>query len=160
VRPTTDFARESLLTLIENRIDIEDILALDLFCGTGAISFELTSRGAKSVTAIDRNVKLLSFIKEQAQLLDLPISTIKADAFKWLKTARGKYDLIFADPPYQTENYKDIPTLVFSSDLLSEDGWLIVEHPSQVSFSQHPNFESLRTYGAVHFSFFTQKTKA
>jgi 16S rRNA (guanine966-N2)-methyltransferase len=156
VRPTTDFARESLFSLIENRIDIEGINALDLCCGTGAISFELTSRGANSSIAVDKNVKMLTFIKQQASELDLPISTVKADIFKWLKTARGNFDLIFVDPPYQVKNYQDIPTLVFGSNLVDDEGWLIIEHPREVDFSNHPHFESHRTYGAVHFSFFTK----
>ena len=156
VRPTTDFARESLFSLIENRIDIDGINALDLCCGTGAISFELASRGAESVIAVDKNVKMLTFIKQQATELNLTISTMKADIFKWLKTARGNFDLIFVDPPYQIKNYQDIPTLVFGSNLVADDGWLIIEHPRELDFSNHPHFESLRTYGAVHFSFFTK----
>jgi 16S rRNA (guanine966-N2)-methyltransferase len=156
VRPTTDFARESLFTLIENRLDIDGINALDLFSGTGAISFELGSRGANSIQSIDQNVKMLGFIKKEAALLKLPITTIKHNVFKWLKSAHGQYDLIFADPPYQIENYQEIPTLVFNANLLKENGWLIVEHPSQISFAEHPHFESLRTYGAVHFTFFTK----
>lgn len=155
VRPTTDFARESLMNLLKNRLELSEINALDLFCGTGAISFELASNGAASITAVDKNPRLLAFIRENAAKLDLPIQTIRADVFKWIRKNRGNFDFIFADPPYHIDHHEDIPKFVLESGWLKKGGWLVVEHPREIDFSQHPQFESHRTYGAVHFSFFT-----
>lgn len=136
-------------------MDLNGIHALDLFCGTGAMSFELASHGAASVTAADKNAKLLSFIREQANQLELPIRTLRVDAFKWMRKHRGDFDLIFADPPYHIDHHEDIPKFVMESGMLKKDGWLVVEHPVGISFEQHPDFESHRVFGAVHFSFFT-----
>ena len=138
-------------------MDLSEIHALDLFCGTGAISFELASHGAKSVTAADKNPKLLSFIRQQAELLDLPIKTLRVDIFRWIKKNRGTYDFIFADPPYHIDHHEDIPKFVLESGWLAKGGWLVVEHPDTIDFSNHPDFESHRVYGAVHFSFFTHE---
>lgn len=156
VRPTTDFARESLINLLKNRLDLTEIHALDLFCGTGAVSFELASHGAKSVTAVDKNPRLLVFIRENAATLELPIHTVRADVFKWIKKNRGTYDLIFVDPPYHIKRHEEIPKFVLESGWLNDGGWLVIEHPREIDFSQHPQYESQRTYGAVHFSFFTR----
>lgn len=155
VRPTTDYAREGLFNLLENRMDLNGINALDLFCGTGAVSFEMASHGATSVTATDKNAKLLSFIREQATILELPIRTMRVDAFKWMRKHRGDFDLIFADPPYHIDHHEDIPKFVMESGMLKKGGWLVVEHPVGISFEKHPDFESHRVFGAVHFSFFT-----
>jgi len=155
VRPTTDFARESLMSLIENRIDLDETDALDLFAGTGSISFELASRGALSVTAVEQNAKLVSFIRENAKLLNLPIQPMRGDVFKWLRKPYRTFGLIFADPPYLITHHEDIPNFVLDRGWLAEGGWLVVEHPQKIDFSRHPKFESHREYGAVHFSFFT-----
>lgn len=155
VRPTTDFARESLFNLLDDRVDIAQCETLDLFCGTGAISFELASRGARSVTSVDMNPRLLGFIREQAGNLQLPIRTVRADVFRWLKKPHGSFNLIIADPPYQVKHHEDIPNFVLNGGFLREGGWLVVEHPGALDFSKHPKFESHRAYGSVHFSFFT-----
>lgn len=156
VRPTTDYARESLMALIENRIELSETRVLDLFGGTGAVSFELASRGALSVTTVEMKPRLVGFIREQAALLNLPIAPIRADAFRWLKKPGMPFGLIFADPPYNIQHHEDIPNFVFDGGWLNENGWLIVEHDKKIDFSQHPHFESQRSYGAVQFSFFTK----
>lgn len=136
-------------------MDISEISVLDLFCGTGAISFELASHGAPKITAVDKNSRMLSFIRKQAEILDLPIHTMRVDVFKWLRKNRGTFDFIFADPPFHIDHHEDIPKFVFEAEWLTEGGWLVVEHPEKIDFSEHPFFESHRVYGAVHFSFFT-----
>lgn len=143
------------MTLVENRINLDEVDALDLFAGTGAVSFELASRGAKSVTAVEKNARLVGFIRQNAQLLDLPIQPMRGDVFAWLKKPYRTFGLIFADPPYQIEHHEDIPNFVLDQGWLAEGGWLVVEHPRNIDFSAHPAFESHRAYGAVHFSFFT-----
>ena len=158
MRPTTDFARESLFNLIENRMDISACHCLDLFSGTGAISFELASRGAPSVVAVDMHPRVLGFLREQSVQLELPIRTVRADVFRWLKKPQEKFDLIFADPPYQVKHHEDIPNFVVDGDLLKPGGWLVVEHPAAMDFSEHPWFESHRACGAVQFSFFQHPT--
>lgn len=143
------------MNLLQNRMDLHEVDVLDLFCGTGAISLEVASRGAKSVVAADKNAMLLKFIRATASDLGLPIKTLRVDVFRWIKKNRGTFGLVFADPPYHIDHHADIPKFVFETGMLAEGGWLIVEHPAQIDFSKHPKFESHREYGAVHFSFFT-----
>lgn len=156
VRPTTDFARESLFNLLENKLDLKGVEALDLFCGTGAVSLELASRGAAHIVSVDKNGKLLGFLRTQAVKLELPIRTVRADAFRWIKKPREQFGLIFADPPYGIKHHEDIPNFVMATNLLKPGGWLVVEHPSNIDFSKNPQFDSHRASGAVEFSFFTR----
>ncbi|MFI5149197.1 MAG: 16S rRNA (guanine(966)-N(2))-methyltransferase RsmD [Bacteroidia bacterium] len=156
VRPTTDFAKESLFNILANHLDFEGIKALDLFSGTGNISLELASRGAASVVAVDNNPKCCSFTKDTALewgLQDI-IRTVKSNAFAFLKGMGGQYDLIFADPPYDMSNTADVPALVFEHKLLAPDGILVVEHGKETDLSLVPHFVSKRTYGNVNFSLF------
>lgn len=159
VRPTTDFAKESLFNILANRIDLEEIKALDLFAGTGSISFELASRGCPDVTAVETNMKCCDFIRGTAKVLDLPVRVIKTDAMQFIKKPISSYDFIFADPFYDFAEVAKIPDLVFSSDILNNDGLLIVEHSVKVDFARHPFFDEKRTYGNVNFSFFTRKSQ-
>ncbi len=155
VRPTTDFAKESLFNILNNHLDLNGINALDLFSGTGNISFELASRGAKSVIAVDSNAKCCSFTKERAAEFGFEnIRTVKSNAFSFLKGMSGKYNLIFADPPYDMETTNTIPALVFEHDLLEKDGILIVEHGRETDLSMLEHFQEKRTYGNVNFSIF------
>lgn len=155
VRPTTDFAKEALFNILNNRIDFEDIEMLDLFCGTGNISFEFASRGAKTVTAVDQHAKCLGFIQKEAETLKLQsITTVKANVFKFISQPGKAYDLIFADPPYDIPNYKDLQELLVNNNWLKESGLLLIEHPKQIDFSSAPLFKETRNYGNVNFSFF------
>ncbi len=157
-RPTTDFARENLFNVLNNIIDFEDIKALDLFAGTGAISFELLSRGADMVVSVEKHPTQFYFIKKvAAELKDENIVAIKVDVFKYIQSSREKFDFIFADPPYDLPNLEEIPGLILKQGLLKEDGLLIVEHSKKNDFSDMPEFDELRTYGSVNFSFFTIK---
>ncbi len=157
-RPTTDFARENLFNVLNNIIDFEDIKALDLFAGTGAISFELLSRGVDMVVSVEKHPTQYYFIKKVAQeLKDDNIVPIKGDVFRYIQSSREKFDFIFADPPYDLPNLEEIPGLILKHGLLKKDGLLIVEHSKKNDFSDMPEFDELRTYGSVNFSFFTIK---
>lgn len=158
VRPTTDMAKESLFNILENRIDFEETLALDLFAGTGNISYELVSRGCRQVTAVDENQACVKFIREVASTLNMnELFVVRSEAFRFLASAHQQYNLIFADPPYDCQHYDTLVTSVFENNLLNpEGGILVVEHSKYVNFSEHPNFVESRKYGKVHFSFFEQ----
>lgn len=154
-RPTTDFAKESLFNLINNEMDIEGITALDLFSGTGSISYELASRNALHITAIEMSEKHISYIRKMCTDLKIDnIRVMRQDVFRYLTSTQTSFDFIFADPPYQLENITDIPDLVFKHNHLNKNGLLIVEHGAKTSFENHPNFVDHRNYGNVHFSFF------
>ncbi len=156
VRPTTDMARESLFNILGNYIDYEDCTVMDLFAGTGAVSLEFISRGAKEVTSIDINTQCTDFIKESARQFNVNnIHVVRADVFDLIKRAYKKFDIIFADPPYALENLGKLPDLIFEHDLLSEEGLFILEHPREYQFEEHPHFWQHRNYGKVNFTFFT-----
>lgn len=155
-RPTTDFAKESLFNLLQNRMDFEDIDVLDLFAGTGSISFECVSRGAREVTAIEMAHTQQNFIISTSKLLGIRnLSLIRGDVFRYLKTCSMQYDFIFADPPYALDKLPTLPDLIFEKELLREDGIFVLEHPAEYDFSAHPHFVDHRNYGSVNFTFFS-----
>lgn len=150
-------AKEGLFNILANQVDFEELSVLDLFAGTGNIAFEFASRGTPEILCIDQNSKCLSFINEFAGKLGLiSIKTIRADVLRFLARYRKKNNFIFADPPYDFPNYQAIAELVFNNDILDEGGILVIEHPKDVSFSEHPGFKEVRRYGHVHFSFFNK----
>lgn len=154
-RPTTDFAKESLFNLLNNRMDMEGIDMLDLFAGTGGIGIECVSRGAREVTSVElAHVQQNWIISCCKQLGIRNLSLIRGDVFKFLAACRTKYDLIFADPPYALELLPALPDLILSREILKEDGWLVIEHGKDTDFTTHPRHIETRTYGSVHFSFF------
>lgn len=154
-RPTTDFAKESLFNLLNNRLDFEGIDMLDLFAGTGGIGIECVSRGAREVTAVEiAHVQQNWIISCCKQLGIRNLSVIRGDVFKFLNACRTKYDLIFADPPYALEQLPTLPDVILSQDILKENGWLVIEHGKDTDFTSHPRHFETRTYGSVHFSFF------
>ena len=155
-RPTTDIAKESLFNILQNRIDFEDITALDLFAGTGSISFEILSRGASKVVSVEMGRVQKQFIQKVAGELKITtgLQLIRGDVFKYLKGATQQFDLIFADPPYALKELPTLPDLVLEGNLLKPEGTFILEHGKENDFSSHPRFVELRKYGAVHFSFF------
>jgi len=155
VRPTTDLAKESLFNILANKIDLEDKLALDLFTGTGSIAFEFASRACRSVVAIDKNHQCIQFVQSAASGFGMEnLQTIRGDVFRFIQTTTKKFDLIFADPPYALEGIDSISRLVFENELLNKDGWLVVEHPREIDFSDQEHFVEHRKYGKVNFSFF------
>ena len=155
-RPTTDFAKEGLFNLLNNRIDFEDIRMLDLFAGTGGIGIEFVSRGAESVVSVEQNERQCAFIRKVCQELKIEnLTLMKTDVFKFLKSGYSKYDVIFADPPYELPNLNEIPDLVFAAGILKSDGLFVLEHSAKSNFSSHPNFSEHRHYGNVNFTFFS-----
>ncbi len=154
-RPTTDFAKESLFNLLQNRIDFDDIDALDLFAGTGSISLELISRGARDVIAVEMAHTQQNFIINTSKQLGIRnLNVVRGDALKYINSCRLQFDFIFADPPYAMEQLPNLPNLVFEKGLLKEDGWFVLEHSANNDFSTHPHFKEHRQYGSVNFSFF------
>ncbi|MDQ3046169.1 MAG: RsmD family RNA methyltransferase [Bacteroidota bacterium] len=155
VRPTTDFAKESIFNILNNHFEFDGLKILDLFAGTGNISFEFASRGCGEITSVDMNYNCCEFIKKTASAFGMKeIRVQKSDVFNFLKRATGNYHIIFADPPYDLEKIKDIPEMVFNASLLKPDGWLIVEHGPDTDISHLAHFHEKRTYGNVNFSIF------
>lgn len=154
-RPTTDFARENLFNVLENIVDFEGKSALDLFAGTGAISFEFLSRGCSPVTAVEKAGVQAAFIKNVAQKLGDPnLHIIKGDVFKFIEEAQTPYDIVFADPPYDHPRFDEIPELILNSDLVKEGSIVIIEHSKDKDFSHLQGFTQRRAYGSVNFSIF------
>lgn len=155
-RPTTDMAKEGLFNIIENHFDLTQIKALDLFAGTGSIGFELASRECPDVTCVELNYHHYMFIKKTVSQLKVEqqVKVIKSNAFHFLRKSTTPYHFIFADPPYDMKEFHELPELVFQQNLLTDDGWLIIEHPGEISFTSHPDFFKQSTYGSVNFSFF------
>ncbi len=156
VRPTTDMAKEALFNILNNRYYFNEISVLDLFAGTGNISYEFASRGTREIIAVDNDYGCVKFITSTSQILDMSITALKNDVFNYLEKSKVKANIIFADPPYDMalEDFENIPTLVFENDLLLENGALIVEHASQMDLSHIANFTEKRKYGGSVFSFF------
>ncbi len=158
-RPTTDFAKENLFNVVNNLVDLEGLDALDLFSGTGSISFELISRGCRRVTAIEKNGAHAAFIARVARELKTEaLNLIRGDVFRCLDTLpKEGFDFIFADPPYALPELPDIPKLVFDRDLLCEGGIFVMEHSKANDFSTLPYFDQHRSYGSVNFSIFIKE---
>lgn len=156
VRPTTDMAKEALFNIINNLYYFDDISVLDLFAGTGNISYEFASRGTEQITCVDQDYGCIKFINETAESFEMPIQTIKSDVFKFLEGSKIKATIIFADPPYNfpVEEFAKIPELVFQNDLLETEGSLIIEHSKHTSLSHLPNYSYSKSYGGNMFSFF------
>jgi len=151
-------ARESLFNILNNYVDYEDCTVMDLFAGTGAVSFEFISRGVKEVTSVDINNQCIEFIKQSAQHMRVSnLHAVRSDVFDLLKRAYKKFDIIFADPPYALDTLPQLPDLVFGSNILTDDGIFILEHPREFQFEEHPHFWQHRNYGKVNFTFFAQR---
>ena len=154
-RPTTDFARENIFNVLENLIDLDGAVALDLFAGTGAISFEFLSRECESVTSVEKSHTQYNFIRKVREQLNVQNMTlIKGDVFRFVDTCKQKFDVIFADPPYNLPNFGEIPEKILASEMLKEGTIFIMEHSKDYDFSHLPHFYQHRNYGSVNFSIF------
>jgi len=154
-RPTTDVAKEGLFSIIENNISIAGLKTLDLFGGTGCISYELASRGAGNLTIIEKDAKMHAFI--QKNINDLQIENckvIKMDVFKFLQATADMYDFIFAGPPYALKNIDDLPVIIRQKKLLNDKGWFVLEHTPANNYDKEPQFKTSRNYGTTVFSIF------
>jgi len=155
VRPTTDMAKEALFNILYNTYDFESCNVLDLFSGTGSVSIEFASRGAKTVTSVDKHSGCIYWLKSVIANYKLDeIETQKADVFKFLEQNTKSYQIIFADPPYDLPTIPLIPQLVAKNKLLTENGLLVVEHPSLLKLKDQPGYVETRRYGNSSFSFF------
>lgn len=156
VRPTTDMAKEALFNILVNNFDLEDIVVLDLFAGTGNITYEFASRGALGVTSIDTELRCVDFIRTTSKELGFDqVLSFRSDAFRFLQNSQNQYDIIFCDPPYDMEGIEVIPRIVLEKKLLKENGWLVIEHSKKNKFDEVPGFLQHRHYGSVNFSIFT-----
>ncbi|CAM1357529.1 RsmD family RNA methyltransferase [Tenacibaculum halocynthiae] len=159
VRPTTDMAKESLFNILNNLYYFDSISVIDLFSGTGNISYEFASRGTEEIYAIDAHFNCIKFINQTSKDLDLNINTFKSDVYKFLEKTPLKADVIFADPPYdfKEEEFLKIADTIFERNILKEEGLLIIEHSKHTTLSNHPYFSYEKRYGGNVFSFFEIK---
>jgi len=157
-RPTTDFAKEGLFNVLDNEYEFEGLKVLDLFGGTGAISYEFASRGAGEVYCIEMLPLHANFIKSQASSFGLRnLTVVRHNVFEFLEICYKTFDIVFADPPYALDGLDSLPDKVLSRNILVPGGYFILEHPAEYSFKEHPAFVKEKKYGNVHFTFFEKK---
>lgn len=156
VRPTTDFAKEALFNILNNRIDFTETRVLDLFSGTGNISYEFASRGTQDITSVDSHYGCVQFIQKTAAELQMPIKALKQDVFKYVSTAGQSFDIVFADPPYAIDfsEFERLVIACFSNSIVAKGGFLIIEHSKHSDLSTLEHFTEARRYGGSVFSFF------
>ena len=156
VRPTTDMSKEALFNVLNNHFNFSELKILELFAGTGSISYEFASRGCTPILCVDGDMGCVNFIKKTAKEFDFDITALKSDVFKFLEKHKGNYDIIFADPPYGMEQkeFEKIIELIFENELLDEEGMLVVEHSKYTKLEQMANFSFQKNYGGSVFSFF------
>jgi len=156
VRPTTDMAKEALFNILNNNYSFENLSILDLYSGTGNISFEFASRGAAYIVCVDQDYRCAKFIAETSEALHMQLQVIKSDVLKYLEKVDAKFDIIFADPPYDfaIETFEQIGSLILKKNMLSDEGILIMEHSKHTDLSSILGFTEKRTYGSSCFSFF------
>ena len=162
VRPTTDMSKEALFNVLNNYFNFSELKVLDLFAGTGNISFEFASRGSDNITSVDADFGCIKFIKQIAQEFDFNLAAIKSDVFKFLEKNNTSYDIIFADPPYALDQatFEKIVTLIFEKELLQEDGMMVIEHSKYTKLDHMINFSFKKSYGGSFFSFFELNSDA
>lgn len=157
-RPTTDIAKEGLFNIIQNTLEIESLKTLDLFGGTGSISFELASRGATDLTIVEKDNSMIEFIRKTAGQLNLEnFKVIKMDVFRFIEHCSEQFDFIFAGPPYALSNIDELPVKIMEKKLLSPGGWFVLEHTPRNNYSTYPQFEKARNYGTTIFSIFVNQ---
>ena len=155
-RPTTDFAREALFDILSNEYEFDGLKVLDLFGGTGAISFEFVSRGAGHVWCVEMAPENAAFISSAARSLGIAgkVSVVRHNVFDFVPLCREKFDIVFADPPYALDGLESIPDTVLGAGIMHPGAYFILEHGAEHSFRTHPLFKKEKVYGRVHFSFF------
>lgn len=154
-RPTTDIAKEGLFNILQNNLDFESLKTLDLFGGTGSISYELASRGVQDLTLVEKDMEMYTFIKKTSENLAIEnFKIVKSDVFKFIEECTEKFDFIFAGPPYALQNIDALPKLIFEKELLKEEGWFVLEHTPRNEYKNFTFFKSARNYGTTVFSIF------
>src|SRR5688500_1170642 len=157
-RPTTDIAKEGLFNILQNNLDFEELKTLDLFGGTGSISYELASRGATDLTIVEKDPQMFNFIKKTAEEFKIDnLKLIKSDVFKYIESCNEQFDFIFAGPPYALATIDELPKQIFEKKLLRENGWFILEHTPRNEYKNFPYFKWERNYGTTIFSLFINK---
>ena len=157
-RPTTDIAKEGLFNILQHNIDFTNLKTLDLFGGTGSISYELASRGAKELVVIEKDFVMNDFIKKTADELKIKnFKVLKTDVFRFIEHCIEQFDFIFAGPPYALENIDDLPRLIVDKKLLAPNAWFVLEHTPRNNYEGYPLFVTQRNYGTTVFSFFVNK---
>jgi 16S rRNA (guanine(966)-N(2))-methyltransferase RsmD len=160
-RPTTDFAKEGLFNIINNNFNFDNIKVLDLFGGTGSLSYEFWSRGCTDITTVEVFPKCAAFIKKTSEDLKMNgLKVLQMDVFQFIQSCNQQFDVIFAGPPYPLENLNTIPDLIFQYDLIDGEGWFILEHNPNHNFEKHPHFLRSKNYGTTIFSIFVNAIQA
>ncbi|MBX9889637.1 MAG: RsmD family RNA methyltransferase [Flavobacteriaceae bacterium] len=156
VRPTTDMSKEALFNVLNNHFSFEGLKILDLFAGTGNISYEFASRGSSPITSVDGDFGCVKFIKQTAAEYDFPIAATKSDVFKFLERNNATFDIVFADPPYGLDQatFERIVLLIFEKNALSQEGMMVIEHSKYTKLNHMPHFSFQKSYGGSIFSFF------
>ncbi len=156
-RPTTDIAKEGLFNILQHQLDMDNLKTLDLFGGTGSISYELSSRGVRDLTIVEKDPAMYEFIKKTSTAWQLEnFKVIKMDVFKFIQQCDEKFDLIFAGPPYALINIDDLPKRIFEKKLLNKQGWFVLEHTPKNEYKVFPFYKSERNYGTTVFSVFVE----
>ena len=154
-RPTTDIAKEGLFNMLQNRVQMEGAKTLDLFGGTGCISYELASRGATDLTIVEKDSIMLGFIKQNIEMLKIEnVQLLQMDVFQYLSTYKNQYDIIFAGPPYALNTIDQLPKIIVEQQLISPEGYFILEHTPRNNYKSYPGYSFERNYGTTIFSFF------
>ncbi|MBC5842815.1 RsmD family RNA methyltransferase [Flavobacterium sp. F-380] len=156
VRPTTDMSKEALFNVLNNHFSFDGLKVLDLFAGTGNISYEFASRGSSPITSVDGDFGCVKFIKQTAAEYDFPIAATKSDVFKFLERNNATFDIVFADPPYGLDQatFERIVLLIFEKNALSQEGMMVIEHSKYTKLNHMPHFSFQKSYGGSIFSFF------
>lgn len=154
-RPTTDIAKEGLFNILENRYDFSNKTVLDIFSGSGSMGYEFVSRGCKEAVMVEKDFVHHRFILNVLEILKIENAKIvRADVFAFLRSYKGSFDFIFADPPFDLKNFAEVPDAVLKTNLLNNNGLFILEHSKEHDFSKHQFFKEIRNYGKVNFTFF------
>lgn len=157
-RPTTDIAKEGLFSILQHNLVFEEVKSLDLFGGTGSISYELFSRGVKDLTIVEKDATMFEFIKKTSKELGIEgIKYVRSDVFKFMRETPEKFDFIFAGPPYAMGNIEELPDVVFKQALLQPNGWFVLEHTPRNDFKDTPYYKTERKYGTTIFSIFINR---
>jgi len=157
-RPTTDIAKEGLFNVLQHKLDIEKLKTLDLFGGTGSISYEFASRGANDLTIVEKDNAMYEFIKKTIKELRIEtIRPVKMDVFKFIDQCTEKFDFIFAGPPYALTTIDELPKRIFEKQLLNRNGWFVLEHTSRNDYKSFPYYKTEKNYGTTIFSIFVNE---
>ena len=144
--------------MLQNQLDFTELIALDLFGGTGCISYELASRGADDITIVEKDNKMYAFIKNTAELLQFKnFKVVKSEVFNYIKSCSNKYDFIFAGPPYALATIDELPKLIFEREMLTRGGRFVLEHTPRNDYRKFEHYKNERNYGTTIFSTFVNE---